>query len=447
MQDYHLLISKLDSFIRKFYANKLIRGAIFFLACVIAFYLIISIGEYYFYFPSWLRYILLFTLCIAGLGSLLIWIIKPLLQMQRLGKLISHTQAAEIIGNHFPNVKDKLLNILQLKELSVRNEQNDLVFASIEQKTKELKPVPFNAAINLSKNKKILPYFIFPAAIFVILVFSAPSIFTESANRLFQPEKNFEPAAPFQFQWVNKTKGIAQFADLEIKAKTIGKIIPESINIVLNGQNIAMQKQQDGSFIFPVHKIANNIKFQFEANGYKSENYEITVWKNPLIKEFSVHLNYPEYTGKKDELLNNIGDVVVPQGTKMEWKFKTENTDQLFFGLGKIPTNAIPANNNAFTFSKTFMQDTVYSIALQNKNVGLKEALEYRVSVIPDQYPSINVNQYNDSLTGEFVLFVGDAGDDYGIRSVNLQYIVTNQKGTKRNGNIPIKVEIGRAHV
>ena len=114
MTNYQLLINRLDGFIRKYYANKLLRGLIVFLASALAFYLIISLGEYYFYFPSWLRYTLLAIFGTVGLGSLVSLVVIPLLKMQKLGPVISHEQAAEIIGSHFPNVKDKLLNILQL---------------------------------------------------------------------------------------------------------------------------------------------------------------------------------------------------------------------------------------------------------------------------------------------------------------------------------------------
>jgi hypothetical protein len=75
--------------------------------------------------------------------------------MFRLGKVISHEQASQIIGEHFPNVKDKLLNTLQLNELASQT-NNELVTASVEQKTNELRPVSFTNAIDLNKNKKYL---------------------------------------------------------------------------------------------------------------------------------------------------------------------------------------------------------------------------------------------------------------------------------------------------
>ena len=50
-----------------------------------------------------------------SVAALVGWVFLPLAKYFRLGKIIPHEQAAEVIGNHFGNVKDKLLNVLQLK--------------------------------------------------------------------------------------------------------------------------------------------------------------------------------------------------------------------------------------------------------------------------------------------------------------------------------------------
>ena len=88
MNNYELLIARLDAFIRKFYANKLIRGILLFLAASIAYYILVSLGEYYFYFPSWVRYFLLGLFIIVGGFALIAFIILPLLQLSKLGKII-----------------------------------------------------------------------------------------------------------------------------------------------------------------------------------------------------------------------------------------------------------------------------------------------------------------------------------------------------------------------
>ena len=100
-----------------------------------------------------------------------------MIRLFNLGKTISHEQAANIIGDHFVDVKDKLLNILQLKKQASDNANLELINASINQKTAEINPVPFRSAIDLSKNRKYLRYAVPPFAILVILIFFLSLLF------------------------------------------------------------------------------------------------------------------------------------------------------------------------------------------------------------------------------------------------------------------------------
>ncbi|MFI5134773.1 MAG: hypothetical protein ACHQD9_02865, partial [Chitinophagales bacterium] len=59
-ENYELLIRKLDEFIRKFYVNQLIRGAIYTGALLLAAFLVVDVAEYFFYFSSAIRTILFF---------------------------------------------------------------------------------------------------------------------------------------------------------------------------------------------------------------------------------------------------------------------------------------------------------------------------------------------------------------------------------------------------
>lgn len=111
--------------------------------------------------------------------------------MFRLGKVISHTQAAEIIGRHFPNVQDKLLNTLQLKNLESQSGDNSLLEASISQKMSELRPVPFSSAIDLRENKKYIRWVLPPLAIIIILLFAAPSVITNPTTACCVMDRSF----------------------------------------------------------------------------------------------------------------------------------------------------------------------------------------------------------------------------------------------------------------
>ncbi|HPI53348.1 MAG TPA: hypothetical protein PLU10_01580, partial [Chitinophagaceae bacterium] len=449
MTNYALLIQKLDAFIRKYYANKLLRGLLLFFAAIIVFILFVSVGEYYLFFPSWLRYSFLVAFIVLGGFALIALILRPLLQMSKLGKVITHEKAASIIGTHFPDVQDKLLNVLQLKQHIHESSSKDLIEASIEQKTKELKLIPFQAAVNMAKNKRYLPYVLLPLFIGLFILFAAPNIFKESAQRLLAPSQKFEPKAPFQFELLTKKLAVPQFEDIEVKLQVKGNKIPDNVMIHVNGQDIAMQPQDKTVFTYTFYKVAKETPFQFTAAGFSSESHTITVLPKPVIKAFKVSVDYPDYTGRKDELLDNIGDIIAPQGTSLRWVFSTEHTDQIQFALGNGAGTNMLKQTNQFLYSYRFMRDTSYSIIVSNQAIEHKDTMHYNVSVIPDQFPSIQVQQYNDSLTGEYVLFVGEAGDDYGIRSISLNYAIqkTNEKGAAmgapRNGSIAVPVNAG----
>lgn len=155
--NYSLLIEKLDGFIRKFYVNQLLRGALYTVGAVLGLFILLNVLEYYFYFSTAVRTGMLWGFVLLSGAALYRWVALPLMHYFHLGKVISHEQAAQIIGDHFTNVKDKLLNILQLKQQASGNNAiyAELINASINQKSEEIKIVPFKAAIDLQKKSQV----------------------------------------------------------------------------------------------------------------------------------------------------------------------------------------------------------------------------------------------------------------------------------------------------
>ena len=80
------------------------------------------------------------------------YLVIPILKLNHFGKIISYEEAAHIIGKHFSNISDKLINTLQLQQQTGSILSIDLLHASINQKMEELKLIPFSSAINLTRN-------------------------------------------------------------------------------------------------------------------------------------------------------------------------------------------------------------------------------------------------------------------------------------------------------
>ena len=124
------LIRKLDEFIRKFYKNLLLKGLLYSVILLVVFYLLLSLLEYVGYNSTTVRTVLFYLYLSFALIIVCLFIIRPAVKMFRIGKRLSYYDAAKIIGEHFPEVSDKLLNLLQLKELS-QKEDSALLLASI----------------------------------------------------------------------------------------------------------------------------------------------------------------------------------------------------------------------------------------------------------------------------------------------------------------------------
>ena len=129
---YDILIGKLDAFVRKYYQNQLIRGSLFSLSLIIVFFLAVNSLEYFGEFDTSTRTVLFYLFLISVSIIIIKYVIIPIAKIFRLGSRISNEHAASIIGNHFRDVEDKLINILQLKE-NAASQDSALLLASIDQ--------------------------------------------------------------------------------------------------------------------------------------------------------------------------------------------------------------------------------------------------------------------------------------------------------------------------
>lgn len=440
--NYQLLIEKLDNFIRKYYVNQVIRGVLYSLGLILALFLIISVLEYYMYYPTSTRKILFFSFVgISGI-ALMSWIIIPLMHYFRLGKVISHENAASIVGEHFSDVKDKMLNILQLKKQSSASQNRELILASINQKTKTLTPVPFQKAIDLSQNRKYLRYALPPLLVLLALLLIDARIIKDSSARLLNNGTEFERPAPFLFTIKNQDLTVVQFDDYELEIEVDGEILPNEAYIDINGYEYKLTKVENNKFTYKFSNVAKPIAFNLTASGFDSKGYELDILRKPNILGFDVKLDYPKYTRRTDEMVNNIGDLVVPEGTDISWFFSAQNTDNVLvkFSGEKDITEAKQTSEESFSVKKRQRKDQSYTVYISNKALPNADSIAYSISVVPDLHPTITVKQFEDSTQSKLLFFVGDASDDYGLSQLSFNYTVEREGVKGKMISNPLKI-------
>ena len=443
--NYQLLIQKLDQFIRKYYMNKLIRGTLYSVAVILAMFILFTVMEYYLYLPSSTRKIMFFSFVGVSLAAIGGWVMLPMLNYFSLGKLISHERAASIIGQHFGSVQDKLLNLLQLKQQSSNLQDASLINASINQKIGELEPVPFKAAINLSENRKYLRFALPPLFVLLGILFFNGKIIENGTARLIQNNQEFEREAPFHFSLSNDELSVVQFEDIELEVKVDGEVLPNEAYIDIDDYKYKLTKVDDNTFSYKVRKIAKDTKFFFSASGFNSKAYDLKVMKKPNILGFDVRLDYPAYTGRQDEVIANIGDLVVPTGTKLTWTFKAQNTDEVGVQFSNVKKENIlkRSGQQRFTLSKQLTKDASYMVYVSNENLQKADSVGYSLSAIPDVHPTISVQQFEDSTQTKVLFFAGEASDDYGLSKLLFHY--TKERDGKKETNVmPIQTAMGK---
>jgi hypothetical protein len=433
LDNYRLLIEKLDAFIRKYYLNQLIRGSLYSIGLILFLFLATTTLEYFYYFSTTGRKLLFYSFIGVSAVALWTWVLSPLLKYFRLGQLITHEKAAEIVGSHFGNVKDKLLNILQLRHQADTEENKDLILASINQKSEEIKPVPFQAAINLNQNRKYLRFALPPLLLLLILLFAAPSIIRDSADRLLHNGREFLRPAPFKFFVPEDSLAVVQYEDYELRVKVEGAQLPNEVFINIDNYEYRLKKESPTEFTYTFSKVQKDVPFRLNAGDVSSLRYNLEVLKKPNIRDFEVKLHFPSYIGRQDELLNNVGDLVLPVGTKVDWIFNTESTDlvRLKFSRGQKTLEATRQGNDLFLFSKKAMLDESYKLLIANQALPKGDSVNYAITIIPDQYPDIRAERFSDSTNTQVQYFAGDASDDYGLRGLTFNYRIRKSGGSQ----------------
>ncbi len=429
-QNYSLLIEKLDQFIRKYYINQLIRGSLYAIGLVLFLFLTFNLLEYYFYFGTAGRKLLFFGFISILLLAVGAWIVLPLIHYFRLGKTINHEDASKIIGSHFTNVEDKLLNVLHLKKQEDTAENRALLLASIEQKTEAIKLVPFKAAIDLSKNKQYLKYALPPFLLLIFILFAAPSIIKDSTYRILNNDKEFAKDAPFQFALDVDNLEVPQFEDFMLDIKVNGSVLPNDVFVEIEGFQYIAEKVDNTTFKYLFRNVQKDTKFKLVSGSVSSEGQTLSVIAKPNLSDFTVTLHYPLYTGRDKEVLSNIGDMIVPEGTVATWAFTTTNTDLLSFKFdADRPLPSDKKNVNQFVFRKSIRKDHQYQLLISNEKLKTPDSVNYTINVIKDQHPTISAEAFIDSTNTSNVFFVGAASDDYGINGLTFHYTVMKDKG------------------
>lgn len=436
MDEFNYIKKQLEDFIRRYYLNELLKGTILFFSIWLLYFLLILFIEHFLWLSPPYRSILFWLFIAVSVALLFKFILIPLSRIFKLSSGIDEVEASRIIGRYFPEVNDKLLNVLQLQK---SGEQSDLLLAGIAQKSKELKPIPFRLAVNFQQSLRYLKYAAFPVIIILaVFITGNQEVFSDSYTRVVHYKNTYTPPAPFAFNINANELVVKEGSSFPLKVTTTGSIAPETVAIHFNDETYYLRNTAPATYEFVFQGIKDDVTFYVSANGVVSENYSIEVVEVPRLLDFKMDLSYPSYLGKANETVNGSGNITVPEGTNISWNLKTKTTDEVVFTTGDTVLQ-FEKDIEKFTYSRRFLSNVDYQIKTSNKDVKDYETLEYSVAVIKDQFPEINVQHKRDSINEEEIYFFGKVSDDHALTRLNLVYY-KSEVGEEESEKISIPV-------
>jgi len=439
LQDkYQVLLKRIAAVRNKQKLVSLVSGIFYFLAISSAAILLFILLEHTFGFDNNGRKIIDLILAVIIGGAAIFWIGIPAFSILFRKNFPSDAAIAQKIGGHFSAIGDGLVNTIQIFPLRFKNVHGystDLMDQALLEIDEKVRDINFSESVSVVPVKEAGRLVGFVGMAYLLIAIFFAHSFYQAGYRLLHPNTEFTKTPDFQ---ISVTPGNVQKLkneSIEIVAKVTGKI-PEKINLNLK------EVKEDAEFSHPVYPdkenlfkykiehLQDSIEYYFSLENVATPKYLISVVELPLVRYLQVKVTPPNYSRISPKLLEeNVGDINCLKGSLVEINVhcnkKLAIAKLIFDNKNEVKLEAI-ANRARGTFRA--MEDASYHVQLIDAwNFENKDPIEYRVSIIPDIYPTVAITTpgRDVDITEEMLLpLTIEAEDDFGFSDLRLAYKV-----------------------
>ncbi|QKG54119.1 DUF4175 family protein [Hymenobacter sp. BRD67] len=422
--------AELEAYKRKFYLSLLVRGSLVAAALLLSLFVVFNTLEYFLYLPTVVRAGLLFSFLALAVYAVGRWLWQPLAALANLRRLLDDEQAARQVGKMFPQVQDRLLNALQLQGQA---RSNELLLASLEQRAAQLQGVSFAQGIDIQQQSRPLwKYVLPPLAVLLLALAFFPSFITQPASRIWHYKRQYSRPAPFDFVLKNKELKVFKGESFTLNVAVAGRALPATLTLLAadgSERPLANVPGHADEFRYTFEQPSQDVTFQLSGAGFVSDEYHLVVLERPDLRDFTVHVTYPAYTGRAAETIRNGGNLTVPEGSELRWEFSTAATEALTLRFDN-PTELLPAARQADSFvaERRARRSQPYLVQLRNAASANANPISYQLTVVPDAPPSLTVEAFSDTTSLRYLALGGTSTDDYGLTALRLHYSVYRGK-------------------
>ena len=370
-------------------------------------------------------------LCIASFAWMVVRLLLPS-SSRSLNTVALH------VGQHFPSVRDRLLNLLQLHEEAARGTlySPELIDASFQDLAVAIRPLNFLESIDRSPLRRARRLWFASCAPLVILILLSPAGMSSAFNRLFHFRTEFTTPSKYAFSVSPGNAEVlkGETVPVTVRVTSTEATVPPSLRFRWKlADQVRLEEQllrpdSSGTYRTSLPALRTTTEYFAELAGQESPHFVLTVVDRPVIRTLNLRLRYPAYTRIPEKLQDDfVGDVQAPAGTMIT----LQGTASKDLAEGTIlfdSVRSVPLSIRGMEFSRRFQLRTEgsYILRLQDTEQHLNpDPITYRLKILPDEPPSITLLQpgKNIDVAGvSSVPLLMQLKDDFGFSKLRLGF-------------------------
>ncbi|MFB3133170.1 MAG: hypothetical protein ACE10K_11665, partial [Rhodothermales bacterium] len=426
---------RLQTAIRRITLAELLYGFVLTLGIVSAIWLLSAAVEAGLWLGSTPRSIMFWMFLMVTLGLVGYFLVLPLLRLVGVLRGPSEEAVARRIGARYPEVSDRLVNMLHLVEGRRSDAPATLIDGAVRMLGEQVRAVPFEQVEDFERAKKASRLASLPVLGLLVFLLAAPGTFLGASQRLFSPGEVFQRPAPFTLDVQPGSLDLVKGASLNITVQATGRELPRAVVLALNNldedhvEEVRLVPDVAGLFRHTVVNVRRSLRYHVSAAPVQTPWYTATVTERPIVRSLQVALDFPNYTGiPSQRLAPNVGDVTALPGTRIALDIGIGGRDvveaYIRFDDGTLDTLTVEEDHADGAF--ILRREGAYQIILHNaRGVDNSDPITYSLKLLSDAFPSIALLEPAPLTELDDALEVGlrlRINDDFGFSRLHLFY-------------------------
>jgi hypothetical protein len=194
-------------------------------------------------------------------------------------------------------------------------------------------------------------------------------------------------------------------------------------------ERVPMQPRADAGYQFVLTAVPENVEYYVEAGSRRSRHYTIHTVDPPNIRQIRVTYHFPDWTGMKDRVEEQGGDLRALADTQADLEITTDRPmPQGLLVLDNGQKIALSGGaNNHYQGSIRLAQDGAYHVAYVDQAQTVRLSEDYFIEARKPGPPTVGIvrpgGDYRASPIEEVTVAV-HASDEFGLQHLELHYSV-----------------------